>query len=228
MTVETPRTRRRTRPPTISVFVVDDHPAVRRRIEALLSDKPDLRAAGSATNATAALADVARLTPRVVVIDSQLGGESGLWLADQVTQLPVPPRTLIYSAFADRRLAMAALVAGAHGIVEKTNLDGESCNAIRVIARGRLALPLLSRTEIDLLASRLGEEDRPVPRMLAHGLRPEETARALRLDSGRMRAARTRIVSELTRAVSPTSAGRLAQLNWNRASRRHWTRPGEP
>ena len=96
-TLTMPRARRRARGRTISVFVVDDHPAVRRGVESLLGDQPDLRVAGSASEANAALVDIARLTPRVVVIDYHLSGENGLWLAEQAAQLPTPPRMLIYS-----------------------------------------------------------------------------------------------------------------------------------
>src|SRR5437868_10142931 len=103
-----PRSARRARRRTISVFFVEDHPAVRRGVQSLLGDEPDLRLTGSATDARAALSDIARLTPRVVVIDYHLGGENGLWLVEQLAQLPAPPRTLIYSAFADPNLAAAA------------------------------------------------------------------------------------------------------------------------
>jgi DNA-binding NarL/FixJ family response regulator len=218
-----PRSARRTRGRTISVFLVEDHAAVRRGVQGLLGDEPDLRVIGSATHARGALSDIARLTPRVVVIDYHLAGENGLWLVEQLAQLPAPPRTLIYSAFADPTLAAAALVSGAHGIVSKASLGDELCNAIRTVARGRLALPTLSRAEVDRLASRLREDDRPVLRMLAHGLRPDETSRALRLTSERLRAARARIVRDLTRAVHPTNPRRLARMNFDRARRRHWT-----
>jgi DNA-binding NarL/FixJ family response regulator len=221
-TLTMPRARRRARGRAISVFVVDDHPAVRRGVESLLGDQPDLRVAGSASEAKAALVDIARLTPRVVVIDYHLSGENGLWLTEQAAQLPTPPRTLIYSAFADPTLAAAALVSGAHGIVSKGSLADELCNAIRTVARGRLALPALSRAEVDLLASRLREDDRPVLRMLAHGLRADETARALRIGPARLHAARARIVRELTRVVRPTATRPLARMDFDRTRRRHW------
>src|SRR3979411_2096099 len=61
-TLTMPRARRRARGRTISVFVVDDHPAVHRGVESLLGAQPDLRVAGSASEAKAALVDIACLT----------------------------------------------------------------------------------------------------------------------------------------------------------------------
>jgi DNA-binding NarL/FixJ family response regulator len=196
----------------ISVFLVEDQATAAGGVRSVLTDQPGLRVVGVASDPRAALFEIARTAPRVVVIDGQLTGESGLWLVAQLGRLTAPPRTVVYPAIADPTLAVAALVAGAGGIAGGGD---ELRSAIHAVAHGRPALPTLSETELDQLAGRLPEDDRPVLRMFARGVKPEETSRALRLSNRRLRAARARIVRELTRLLEPANARRL-EPSWRR------------
>ncbi|HEX5192455.1 MAG TPA: response regulator transcription factor [Solirubrobacteraceae bacterium] len=99
----------------IRVLVVDDHPAVRRGVQALIDSEPEMRVVGEVRTAEEALA---KLTDSidVAVIDCHLGdGRDGLSLTADFKAPEHGPRVLIYSAFADLGSAVSALIAGADG-----------------------------------------------------------------------------------------------------------------
>jgi DNA-binding NarL/FixJ family response regulator len=81
----------------------------------------------------------------VTVVDYELGDgrTDGLSLCRMLKGLPRPPRVLIYSAYADSRLAGKALAAGADGVIGKSSLGVEVVWAIQAVARGRRVLPPL-------------------------------------------------------------------------------------
>ena len=62
------------------VFLVDDHPIVRRGFQLLLGMEPDLSVCGEADSGPAALQKILALKPDVAVIDLRLPGKSGLEL----------------------------------------------------------------------------------------------------------------------------------------------------
>ena len=61
----------------ITVLLVDDHSLVRRGFRRLLEDDPDIRVVGEAGDGAAAMAMVATLNPRVIVMDCAMPGTSG-------------------------------------------------------------------------------------------------------------------------------------------------------
>ena len=91
----------------IHVLLVDDHPSVRHGVRQLISDQPDMVTIAEHGSATSDSTAVARWAD-VAVIDYHLGDRDGLWLTRQIKQRPCPPPVLIYSAFADTTLAVAA------------------------------------------------------------------------------------------------------------------------
>jgi DNA-binding NarL/FixJ family response regulator len=85
---------------------------------------------------------------------------------------------LIYSAFADHPLVLAAIIAGADGLLSKQTLDEELCFAIRALARGRKYFPAVPAALMRALRERLEPRDRALFDMLIHGLAvPDMTAR---------------------------------------------------
>ncbi|HYZ81728.1 MAG TPA: response regulator transcription factor [Solirubrobacteraceae bacterium] len=122
---------------------MDDHPAVRTGLADLLADEEGIELAGAAATAREMLVDALRVTPDVAVVDYELGdGQAdGLSLCRLLKGLPRPPRVLMYSAYADSKLADRALAAGADGVIGKSSLGVEVVWAIQAVARGRRVLP---------------------------------------------------------------------------------------
>jgi two-component system response regulator DevR len=129
----------------IRVLLVDDHPAVRTGLADLLDGEEGIELAGVAATARELLVEALRVTPDVTVVDYELGdgNTDGLSLCRLLKGLPRPPRVLLYSAYADSRLADRALRAGADGVIGKSSLGVEVVWAIEAVARGRRVLPPL-------------------------------------------------------------------------------------
>ena len=66
---------------TISVVLVDDHPALRMGLCIMLEQAPDIRVLAEASTGEEALAQIEALLPDVVVLDCQLPGISGMEVA---------------------------------------------------------------------------------------------------------------------------------------------------
>jgi tellurite resistance protein TerC len=166
--------RRRTR-----VLLVDDHPAVRAGLRAVIAASPDLTPAAAAATARDALAQAKALAPDVVVVDYYLPDNDGLSLTRQLKALPQPPRVLVYSAYADPPMTIGAIVAGADGIAGKSSNGDELCLAIRTLANGRTAIPPVPPSALKAIASRLDPDDTPILAMLVHGIPAAEIADVL-------------------------------------------------
>ena len=209
----------------IHVLLVDDHPAVRHGIRQLIADQPDMvmiaehAAPSRDTSAVARWADVA-------VIDYHLGDRDGLWLTRQIKQHPGAPPVLIYSAFADTSLAVAAIAAGADGLLPKATLGEELTIAVRRLVHGRQYFPAIPASSVAALAARLEPHSQAILSMLVHGLPAHEIASRLGMAPGELEARRQLIV----RAIAPKGArvGLPAgsALDYDRPLRRsRYTRP---
>jgi DNA-binding NarL/FixJ family response regulator len=191
----------------IAVLVVDDHPAVRIGVRRLIEDHRDMAVVGVAASADEALRKLARM-PDVVVLDYQLGSaRTGLWLTQRLAATRRPPSVLIYSAFADEALAVAAIVAGADGLLSKGALGEELCDQIRRLARGGRRLPSITRGVGLAMESRLEAVDRPIFGMLLNGDHPRVIARRLSISDEELAERRARMLLALT--PKPPHAGVL-------------------
>jgi DNA-binding NarL/FixJ family response regulator len=205
----------------IHVLLVDDHPAVRHGVRQLISDQPDMVTIAEHGSATSDSTAVARWAD-VAVIDYHLGDRDGLWLTRQIKQRPCPPPVLIYSAFADTTLAVAALVAGADGLLPKATLGEELTIAIRRLVHGRQYFPAIPASVAAALTARLDPGDQAIVSMLIHGITAGEIASRLTMTPGELAARRELIV----RAIAPktprrgTAPGSGLVLNYDRTRRR--------
>lgn len=185
----------------IHVLLVDDHPAVRHGIRQLIANQPDMVMVaehGSASRDTSAVARWAD----VAIIDYHLGDRDGLWLTRQIKQRPGAPPVLIYSAFADTTLAVAAIVAGADGMLPKATLGEELTIAVRRLVHGRQYFPAVPASIAAALSARLSPHDQAILSMLIHGVAAGEIASRLGISPGDLEARRQLIV----RAIAPTRA----------------------
>lgn len=201
----------------IHVMLVDDHPIVRHSVRRLISEQPDLTAIGEASCADQAAGEMAHWAD-VAVIDYHLGDRDGLWLTRQIREREQAPRVLIYSAFADQVLTVAATVAGAHGLLAKHALHEELCVAIRSVARGRRYFPAVPAPLIRALRTRLAPEDRPIYDRLMQSIDGPELAIAVGLEAREIEYRRAAMLRALAPQVVP--AGSYGPLDYERPRRR--------
>jgi DNA-binding NarL/FixJ family response regulator len=205
---------------TTRVLVVDDHPAVRWGLVQLLEDQQDMAVVAVADTAEAALSQAERDEVDVAVVDYHLGGRNGLWLTRRLKALDGPPRTVIFSAFANDHLAANCAVADADALLSKGSLGDDLCHAIRAVARGRRLLPRVAPPMRDLLRARLdGDEEEMIFGMLLAGIRGEVIAERLGISTRELAERRTRMLARLERLPgerAPAGAG-PAPLDFERA-----------
>jgi DNA-binding NarL/FixJ family response regulator len=132
----------------IRLVVVDDEALVRRGLTLLLRLESDMDVVGEAGNGAAAVVQVGRERPDVVLMDIRMPGMDGLaatrtLMADPAT---AATRVLILTTFDGDEHVFAALRAGASGFLLKDTPPDELLTAIRVVAGGdALLAPSVTR-----------------------------------------------------------------------------------
>ncbi|HVE67320.1 MAG TPA: response regulator transcription factor [Solirubrobacteraceae bacterium] len=180
------------------VLVVDDHEAMRRGLETVLAATPDLIPVGTGSSEGDLWHLLKRVAPDVVVLDYHLPGQDGLMLCHRIKSLTLPPAVLIYSAYADESLEIAATVAGADGVLNKSAPANDLFAAIRSVAASEPTLRRPTPSALTAAAEKLDAEERPLLGMLiqrtpvpevadALGLPLDEAADRIRAVIGRLR-----------------------------------------
>jgi DNA-binding NarL/FixJ family response regulator len=119
------------------VFLVDDHPIVRRGFQLLLSLEPDLMVCGEADNGPAALQKILALKPDVAIVDLSLKGSNGLELIKQLRAQSLKLKLLVFSMRDEGIYAERALRAGADGYITKEEGTEKAIQAIRLLMQGK-------------------------------------------------------------------------------------------
>lgn len=122
----------------ITVVVVDDHPLFRRGIISLLETLDDVAVAGSAATAEEALRVVGEALPDVVLMDLDLGDESGIDVTRSILDRHPETAVLVLTMLGDDRSLLAALSAGARGYLLKVASPREVERAIHAVAEGEV------------------------------------------------------------------------------------------
>jgi DNA-binding NarL/FixJ family response regulator len=168
------------------IVVIDPQPAVRAGLAMMLRNEPGLVPVGAAVGAGDGLELVDRQRPDVVLLDPQLLDGDGLGVCRRLRATDHPPRVVLYTAVDDPTLHLTARVAGADGLVDKSAAPAELFEAIRVVARGGVALPPLDRAELDAAAHRVEPDDLALLAMLVDRTSPADVADTLHLDRRKM------------------------------------------
>ncbi len=212
----------RVKPAQIRVLLVDDHPAVRLGARKLIEDQPDMRVVAEARGAGEAL-DRLHDHIDVAIVDYHLGeGRDGLWLTTQLKRRDPATRVLVYSAFADGALAVAAMIAGADGLLGKHELGQELCRAIRRLGADRHRLPAITQSVAQAMRSRQEPRDQAIFGMLLHGIAPDTIAERLAITDDELHARRSVMLASLKPARTPSAmpGGARSPLDYERPKRR--------
>ena len=125
-------------PHTKRIFLVDDHPAFRTGMRAILGLEEDLEICGEAADAREALATVPKAKPDLALVDISLPGRNGLELIKDLKALMPALRFLVLSMHEDTVYALRVLQAGGHGYLNKEAASEEIVDGIRRIFAGQM------------------------------------------------------------------------------------------
>ncbi len=178
---------------TYKIYLVDDHPIVRKGISQVINQEDDLSVCGTADNADDTLRDVERLGPDLVIVDISLEGISGIDIIKGLKSRYPSLATMVLSMHDESIYAERALRAGARGYIMKKEASEKIVGAIRQVLEGKIYLSgeMASRliekfastdqmengSPIDLLTNRELE----IFRMIGRGFKPRDMARELNL-----------------------------------------------
>ena len=104
------------------VLIVDDQPAFRRQLRALL-DRARLEVVAEAGDIAAAETLAQSLQPDLAVVDVLLPGVSGIEGTPRLKALAPNMRVILVSAYHERLLHASAQAAGAEAFIPKDELD---------------------------------------------------------------------------------------------------------
>jgi DNA-binding NarL/FixJ family response regulator len=137
--------------PTIRILLIEDHAVVRAGLRLLIQSRPGLAVVGEAANHAAALALAAREPPDIIVLDLDLGAESGLDLLPGLRAVACQARVLVLTGVRDTQGHRLAIRRGARGLVLKEQAPEVLLKAITKVHAGEVWL------ERSLLSSVLDE-----------------------------------------------------------------------
>lgn len=147
----------------IRVLLVDDHRSILWGLEKLIaSANPGMEVVGTATNIADALGLLERAAPDVILLDLDLGSESGL---DAIPKLNAKSaaKILVLTGVRDEAVHDKAVLAGARGVVEKEAPAETILAAIGKVHDGELWLDRAAAGRIFVEFSRRGAPRKPDP-----------------------------------------------------------------
>lgn len=170
-------------PRLIRAVVVDDHPAMRAGMAAVLANAPDMEAVGQAASGLELWPVIERTAPDLILTDWHLPGDDGLVLCHRIKRRYPPMRVVLFSAYADEWLVVPALLAQADALLAKRAPATTLYETIRSVMEGAPP-PVAVRPELRQRAlSVLEPEDVGIAGLLLLRTPPREIARRTGLDS---------------------------------------------
>jgi len=191
----------------VRVFLVDDHPIVRRGFQLLISLEPDLSVCGEADNGPAALEKMVALKPDVAVVDLALKSSGGLELIKQVRPHLPDMKILVFTMRAESLYAERALRAGANGYITKEEGAEKAIEAIRLLVQGKpyfspqlagfMMARLSGKTRDRVPSESLSDRELEIMEMIGNGLGSREIADRLHISIKTIESHREHIKAKL-------------------------------
>jgi DNA-binding NarL/FixJ family response regulator len=184
----------------IRVLIVDDHAIVRAGLRMLLESQANLQVVGQAATSREALTSATQEQPDIILLDLDLGGESGLTLLPELRRVVPRARVIILTGTHDAALHQQAVQSGAMGVVLKDQAAEVLHTAITQVQAGGIWLDpgLTARVLAGMEAARvpdpgaadiaaLTEREREVIALLAEGLQNKDVGERLHITENTVR-----------------------------------------
>jgi two-component system, NarL family, nitrate/nitrite response regulator NarL len=125
---------------TVRILVVDDHAILRQGLRMLVEAEPGFAIVGEAEDGAKAVALATSAQPDIVVLDIDLGSDSGLDLIAGIQAAAPAARILILTGLRDVEAHRRAFRLGARGLVVKESASHTLMKAIRKVHDGEIWL----------------------------------------------------------------------------------------
>ncbi|MEI6106999.1 MAG: response regulator transcription factor [Opitutae bacterium] len=127
--------------PPIKLLIVDDHPAFRAGLRAMLNDAPRFTVVGEAGNIREAVTLHEQLRPDITLMDLSLQEESGVDAIRQLRDRRADTRVIVLSTFDMSEDIHLAFAVGARAYLLKDSTREEIMAAIEAVHAGEPCLP---------------------------------------------------------------------------------------
>lgn len=122
--------------PQVRILIVDDHPALRDGLRALLGGSPDFDVVAEASTGEEAIEAYRRHQPDIVLMDLQMPGMGGVAAVTTIRSEWPGARIVVFTTYSGDVQALRALRAGASGYLLKSSLRHELLATIRSVFAG--------------------------------------------------------------------------------------------
>lgn len=174
-----------------TVWIIEDHAALRRTMVRVLNAEPDLQCTGDFDSCEKALAALGRDgAPDLVLLDVGLPGMSGLEGIRRIKEQAPCTQVVLLTVFDDDDKVFQAICAGAAGYLLKTSSAADIVQAVRdALAGGSPMNPRIARRVLEMfsrLAPKrsdygLSDREKEILQLMVTGLIKKEIADRLSL-----------------------------------------------
>ncbi len=193
---------------TVRIFIVDDHPLVRKGLRMALESHADMTVVGEAGNMHDAIEGALRLQPQIITLDLTMPGPSGVATVERLRSAAPTSRIVVVTMHDDPAYVRSAIAMGAAGYVNKSAADTELVSAVRAVASGRVFIDVGNATTIDTMMSSgaqsgrkpvdsLSDREREVLRQVARGYTNQQIADEIGLSVKTVESYRARLMKKL-------------------------------
>lgn len=190
----------------IRVLIVDDHAVLRDGLSAVLGAEDDIEVIGEAGDGIAAVQEIVRHKPDVVLLDLNLPLMSGFDLLRELQRRQLRPAVLVLTMNEAIENVRTALELGARGYVKKGSAVTTVISGVRAVHAGRRFLPeQLAGEALDTLLAparsqpldALSARERQVMRLVCEGKSSAEIGKMLNLSAKTVDTYRSRLMGKL-------------------------------
>lgn len=122
------------------ILIVDDNPAVRRYLRAILEQQESWKVCGEARTGAEALQQVVDVSPDLILLDYQMPDVNGVDIARQISEMLPQIPILMVTLHLSNQLADAAREAGVRGACAKQDI-GSVVEAVDVLLHHKTYFP---------------------------------------------------------------------------------------
>lgn len=191
----------------IRVLIVDDHPALRAGLRAVLDAEPGIVFAGESSGDDESLwPTINRSRPDLVLLDYHLPKGDGLQICYRIKREVPAPRVIVFSAYASPSLALPATLAQADGLLAKDVAARDLFHAIRAVYGGERLVPPVSAKMLEESMGKLSADHHAIVGMLLDGASESEVAETLGTERREVRHAVHKILHALRLDIPAAAA----------------------